>query len=312
VSKTAKGSRATEQGRGVKSGILLVDKASGPTSFQVVERVKKVTRARKAGHAGTLDPFATGILVVLLNQGTKLSRFLMDRDKVYRAVVRLGIETDTDDATGMILRKKDIGGITERIIEDEIKSFIGTITQIPPRYSAVHHKGKRAYELAREGVEFVPRMKQVKINFITILSINLPTVWIEVGCSSGTYIRSLASELGRRFGTGAHLVSLRRMRSGIFHVGMSYSIESISRHCANDTIEEVMIPLKDAVEEMREVEVPRTLVEKIRNGYMPQRGELDTEPLSYSGNYCKAVKGEELVAILKESVSGYEVSRVFL
>jgi len=301
-----------EHGRGIKSGILLVDKESGPSSFQVVERIKKLTGARKAGHAGTLDPFATGLLVVLLNQGTKLSPFLMPQDKVYRTAVMLGIETDTDDTTGTILRRRDIGSLTERVIEDEIQSFVGTITQIPPRYSAVHHKGKRAYELAREGMEFVPRKKQVRISSITILSIDLPVVWMEVRCSSGTYIRSLASELGRRLGTGAHLASLRRMRSGIFHVGMSYSIENLTRHCASTTIEEVVIPLKDAVEGMREVEVPGTLVERIRNGYMPQRGELDSGPLSYPGNYCKAVKGEELVAILRESVNGYEVSRVFL
>ncbi len=302
-----------EHGGGIKSGIVLVDKESGPSSFQVVERLKKLTGARKAGHAGTLDPFATGLLLVLLNQGTKLSPFLMTQDKAYRAAVRLGIETDTDDATGTILGQRDIGSLTERVIEERIQGFVGTITQIPPRYSAVHHEGKRAYELARKGVEFVPREKEVRITSIAILSIDLPVVWIEVGCSSGTYIRSLASELGRRLGTGAHLASLRRMRSGLFHVGMGYTIENLARHAANSTIEEVIIPLKDAVEGMREVEVSRTLVRRIRNGYMPQRGDLGQENvfLPKPGCYCKAVKGEELVAILRESIDGYEVSRVF-
>jgi tRNA pseudouridine55 synthase len=313
MSSAPKGSWAMEHGRGIESGIVLVDKESGPSSFQVVEHIKNLTGARKAGHAGTLDPFATGLLLVLLNQGTKLSPFLITQDKVYRAAVRLGIETDTDDATGTIRGQRDIGSLTERIIEERIQGFVGTITQIPPRYSAVHHKGKRAYELARKGVEFVPREKEVRITSITILSIDLPVVWIEVGCSSGTYIRSLASELGRRLGTGAHLASLRRMRSGPFHVGMGYTIEGLTRHAANSTIEEVVIPLKDAVEGMREVEVPWTLVRRIRNGYMPQRGDLDQEngSLPKPGCYCKAVKGEELVAILRESIDGYEVSRVF-
>ncbi len=302
-----------EHGRGIKSGVVLVDKESGPSSFRVVERVKNLTGARKAGHAGTLDPFATGLLLVILNQGTKLSPFLMTQDKVYRTAVRLGIETDTDDATGTILGQRDIGSLTERVIEERIQGFVGTITQIPPRYSAIHHKGKRAYELARKGVEFVPREKEVRITSITILSIDLPVVWMEVGCSSGTYMRSLASELGRRLGTGAHLASLRRMRSGFFHVGMGYTMENLTRHAANSTIEEVIIPLKDAVEGMREVEVPWTLVRRIRNGYMPQRGDLGQENvfLPKPGCYCKAVKGEELVAILRESSDGYEVSRVF-
>jgi tRNA pseudouridine55 synthase len=308
-----RGSRAMEHGRGIKSGIVLVDKESGPSSFQVVQRIKNLTGAGKAGHAGTLDPFATGVLIVLLNQGTKLSPFLMPRDKVYRTAVRLGIETDTDDATGTVTGQKDTGSLTERVIEERIQGFVGTIKQIPPRYSAVHHEGKRAYELARKGVEFVPREKEVRINSITILSIDLPVVWMEVSCSSGTYMRSLASELGSRLGTGAHLASLRRVRSGIFHVGMSYTMENLIRHCANSTIEEVIIPLKDAVEGMREVQVPWTLVGRIRNGYVPQRGDLDRENvfLPKPGSYCKAVKGEELIAILRESVNGYEVRRVF-
>jgi tRNA pseudouridine55 synthase len=296
-----------------EDGIMLVDKESGPSSFGVVERIKSLTGARKVGHAGSLDPFATGLLIVLLNQGTKLSPFLMSQGKVYRAALRLGIETDTYDVTGTIIDERGVGSLTERAIEEGIQGFIGTIKQVPPRYSAVHHKGMRAYELARKGVEFIPREREVRIEYITILSIDLPVVWIEVGCSPGTYIRSLTSELGSRLGTGAHLASLRRMRSGPFHVELSYTVQEVARHLANNTVEEVIIPLKDAVEGMREVEVPLTMARRIRNGYIPQRGELDRENASLHnhGCYCKAVKGEELVAILRESHNGYEVRRVF-
>lgn len=313
MSTATKGPRARNHGLWTTDGIMLVDKESGISSFGVVERVKHLTGARKVGHAGTLDPFATGLLIVLLNQGTKLSPFLMSQDKVYRAALRLGIETDTDDVTGTVIEERGVGTVGGKAIEEKIQGFVGTIKQVPPRYSAVHHKGKRAYELARKGVEFVPREREVRIDHITILTIDLPMVWIEVGCSSGTYIRSLASDLGRRLGTGAHLVSLRRMRSGLFHVDISYTVQQVTRHIANDKVEEVIIPLKDAVEGMREIEVPSTLAGRIRNGYIPQRGELNRQNVSLHspGCYCKAVKGEELVAILRESNNGYEVRRVF-
>ena len=127
-----------------KDGIMLVNKESGPTSFGVVERIKKLTGARKVGHAGTLDPFATGLLVVLVNQGTKLSPFLMSQDKVYQASLRLGIETDTDDVTGTVIAERGVDTISDKDIEETIQSFSGIIKQTPPRYSAVHHKGKRA------------------------------------------------------------------------------------------------------------------------------------------------------------------------
>jgi tRNA pseudouridine55 synthase len=311
MSSAPEGSGARTHEGGKKDGIMLVDKESGPSSFQVVERIKKLTGARRAGHAGTLDPFATGLLLVLLNQGTKLSPFLMSQDKVYRAALRLGIETDTDDLTGTIIEERGLGGITQRDIEDKIQGLVGIIKQVPPRYSAVHHHGKRAYELARKGIMFVPREREVRITSITIVSIDLPVVWIEVGCSSGTYIRSLASELGGRLGTGAHLTSLRRVRSGPFHVDMSSPVTGVIRHIADNTIDELIIPLKGAVMGMREVEVPSELAGRIRNGYMPQRGELESGSLSHPGCYCKAVQGEELVAIMRESTNGYEVCRVF-
>jgi tRNA pseudouridine55 synthase len=297
-----------------KDGVLLVDKEAGPSSFRVVERIKKITGARKAGHAGTLDPFATGLLIILLNQGTKLSSYVMSQDKVYRASLRLGIETDTADQGGRILEERGVAGVAEKGIEETLAGLVGIIKQVPPRYSAVHHHGKRAYELARKGEEFVPREREVRVDYISLLSIDLPVVWIEVGCSSGTYIRSLVSELGRRLGTGAHLASLRRVRSGLFHVDFAYTIGEVKRHLANGTIEEAIISLKDAVEGMREVEIPGALARRIRNGYIPQRAEMNrrnASPDNHKG-YCKAVTGEELVAILREANDGYEVRRVFV
>jgi len=297
-----------------KDGIIIVDKESGPTSFMVVQRIKDILKVKKAGHAGTLDPFATGVLVALLNQGTKLFPFLMSQDKAYKAALRLGIERDTQDLTGRIIKEKAIGRLTREDIEHKTRQFLGRIKQVPPPYSAVHHHGKRAYELARDGLEVDLQERDVRIDYINILSVDLPHVWIEVGCSSGTYIRTLAADLGRSLGTGAHLTFLRRIKSGQFLIGNAFTLTQIAQHISNDTVDEVIISLKDALKGMVEVEIPNTLARKIRNGYKPHRGELSWEdiPSFNPGDYLKVVVGEELVAILKEASNGYEIDRVFL
>jgi len=297
-----------------KDGIIIVDKESGPTSFMVVKRIKDVLKVKKAGHAGTLDPFATGVLVALLNQGTKLFPFLMSQDKVYKAALRLGIERDTQDLTGRIIKEKAIGRLTREDIEHKTRQFLGRIKQVPPLYSAVHHHGKRAYELARDGLEVDLQERDVRIDYINILSVDLPHVWIEVGCSSGTYIRTLAADLGRSLGTGAHLTFLRRIKSGQFLIGNAFTLTQIAQHLSNDTVDEMIISLKDALKGMVEVEIPNTLARKIRNGYKPHRGELSWEdiPSFNPRDYLKVVVGEELVAILKEASNGYEIDRVFL
>jgi len=296
-----------------RDGVIIVDKESGPSSFTVVERIKNLVRAKKAGHAGTLDPFATGVLAVLLNQGTKLSPFLMSQDKGYKAALRLGIETDTQDLTGNIIKKKDVGRLTRETIRQKTLQFLGTIKQVPPPYSAVHHKGRRAYELARDGIPIDLQEREVRVDYINILSVDLPAVWIEVGCSSGTYIRSLAADLGRSLDTGAHLTSLRRIKSGPFLVDNAVTVTQIAHHLSNNTVDEVIMQLKDALKGMKEAEIPDTLARKIRNGYRLHRGELPLENISSfdSGGYLKTVRGNELVAILREASNGYDIVRVF-
>lgn len=296
-----------------RDGIIVVDKESGPSSFKVVERIKNLLRVKRAGHAGTLDPFASGVLVVLLNQGTKLSPFLMSQDKVYQAALRLGIETDTQDLTGRIIRETPIGRLTGEDIKRNTLQFLGWVKQVPPPYSAVHYRGKRAYELARSGSEADLKARDVRIDYINILSVDLPTVWIEVGCNAGTYIRTVAADMGRSLGTGAHLTFLRRIKSGPFLVDNTSSVAQIAQHLSNDTIDKLIIPLKDALKGMMEVDIPPALARKIRNGYRPGRDELRREDISslYFGDYLKVVMGNELVAVLKEGSNGYEINRVF-
>jgi tRNA pseudouridine55 synthase len=297
-----------------RDGIIVVDKDPGPSSFKVVERIRNLLRVKRAGHAGTLDPFASGVLVVLLNQGTKLSPFLMSQDKVYQAALRLGIETDTQDLTGRIIGENPIGGVTGEDIKGNILQFLGSREQVPPPYSAVHYRGQRAYELARSGSEADLKARDVRIDYINILSVDLPTVWIEVGCSAGTYIRALAADMGRSLGTGAHLTFLRRIKSGPFLLDNAFTVTQIAQHLSNDTIEELIIPLKDALKGMMEVDIPPPLARKIRNGYRPERDELRREdiPSLHCGDYLKVVMGDELVAVLTEGSNGYEINRVFV
>ena len=158
-----------------KDGIIIIDKECGTSSFGVVDSVKGMIRA-KVGHAGTLDPFATGVLILLINQGTKLSHFLMSQDKVYRAALMLGVETDTQDLTGRVTKEKSVGNLSEEDIRRKALDFLGTIKQVPPAYSAVHYKGKRAYEFARNGIEVDLQERDVRVDYINVLSVDIPNV----------------------------------------------------------------------------------------------------------------------------------------
>ena len=177
-------------------GILLVNKIKGETSHDVVKKVKAAFGLKncKVGHAGTLDPFATGLLIILLGQGTKLSRFIMSEDKVYRGTMRLGVETDTLDCTGSVVHKVTVSELGIEQIREKARQFVGEIEQLPPVYSAVKYKGTRAYKLARRGEEMSLKKRNVTVYSLRILSVDLPDVTMEVRCSSGTYIRSLAAD----------------------------------------------------------------------------------------------------------------------
>lgn len=305
---------ATDDELRTKDGVIVVDKEPGPSSFQIVEKIKGLIKAKKVGHAGTLDPFATGVLVVLLNKGTKLSPFLMSHDKVYKGSLTLGIETDTQDVTGRIIDKKDISSLTNEMIKGSAIQFIGEIKQVPPSYSAVHYNGKRAYELARKGIDIDLQPKDVRVDYINILSIDLPHVTFEVGCSSGTYVRTLAADLGRSLGVGAHLSSLRRIQSGPFHVADAVTLKQITYHLSDNTIGKVIVSLRNALKGVMEVEISDTLAQKIKNGYHPNWKELSRKRASSINtyDYLKAVTGDELVAILRKDEGGYRVIKVFL
>ncbi len=200
------------------SGMLNIIKPQGMTSFAVVARVKELTGERRAGHAGTLDPDATGVLPVALGQATRLIEFLVDSTKVYRAEIELGAATDTYDAGGSIIYRKDPSAISESMVRAVLASFLGAIQQVPPMYSALRHHGKRLYKLARAGISIERQPRAAHVYRIDLLNYANPFLTIDIECGKGTYIRSLANDLGEKLSCGAYMKGLTRLKVGPFDI----------------------------------------------------------------------------------------------
>lgn len=213
------------------NGVLLVDKPQGLTSHDVVARARRALGTRAIGHAGTLDPMATGLLILLVGYATRLNEYVLHRDKSYSATLKLGERTDTDDAEGRILQTRPVPDISHARLNELAAKFTGEIEQVPPQYSAVSKNGQRAYVLARKGehVDIDPR--RVTITNLRFITVNLPLAEFEMSCGSGTYVRSVARDLGEALGCGAHLVALRRTRIGDFGVDQAVSVENIRADC---------------------------------------------------------------------------------
>ncbi len=209
------------------NGILNINKPGGVTSFDVVAIVKRLSREQRVGHAGTLDPAATGVLPVCLGQGTRMVEFLIEATKTYRAEIELGVATDTYDASGKVTQKGDPSGVSQGWLESVLTSFCGVIDQTPPMYSAVKYRGRPLYELARAGIEVERRSRPTKIYHLELIAWQPPIATIEVVCGKGTYIRSLAHDLGQTLGCGANLKSLIRLRCGLFDIKDSISLPQL-------------------------------------------------------------------------------------
>jgi tRNA pseudouridine55 synthase len=226
----------------VLCGVLNVDKPPGMTSHDVVASIRKMARQRKVGHAGTLDPMATGVLLVCLGQATRVSEYLMRSPKVYRATVRLGISTTTDDAEGEVVAEAEVH-VTREQVDRALSQFLGRIDQVPPKYSAVKRGGKRLYQLARQGIEVEVPAREVDIARLRVTEWALPTMQLEVHCGPGTYIRALARDLGDALGCGAHLAALRRVSSGSFSASDAVTLEGLSEAFAKGTVDQHLYPL---------------------------------------------------------------------
>jgi len=224
-------------------GILNVDKPEGITSFRVVGLVRRLSGVRKVGHAGTLDPLATGVLLVCLGQAVRVTEYLMELPKTYRGTVRLGVATDTFDAAGEPVFEGDADSVDEDALRAALAELARQEEQVPPAYSAVKVGGTPAHRLARAGRPVSLRPRKAHIERIDLLSFRPPLVEIEVRCGKGTYIRTLADDLGRRLGCGGHLTALRRTAIGPFHVEEAVSLERLEAAFAEDAWRELLLPL---------------------------------------------------------------------
>jgi len=211
------------------NGIMLIDKPAGISSAKAVSKVKRLLKVKKVGHAGTLDPFATGLLICCINKATKLSGQFLSGKKTYEAVMRLGIETDSQDFTGKIISQTEVPEISKQQIEEVFRSFEGEIEQIPPVFSALKHNGVPSYKLARKGIAIEKPARQITIFNLEINDIKLPEIRFTAQCSAGTYIRTLAADIGKKLGCGAHLTELRRIESSQFHIRNAISLENLEK-----------------------------------------------------------------------------------
>lgn len=280
-------------------GLIIVDKPVGPTSHNIVTLVRRGTKIRKVGHAGTLDPRASGVLVLCLGAATRLSEYLSTSTKTYEAVVRWGASTRTYDSDGEVTHST--GKVPSlRQIEALLPEFVGEIDQSPPPFSAIKVGGKKAYDLARSGEEVDLTPRKVHIHRLEIRSYRPPDLSLLVECSAGTYIRSLAHDLGERLGMGAHLASLRRTKAGPFTLEEAVALPRLEVSFLTGKWEQYVRPAVDALPEFPSIQLDAEALEKVRFGH-----RIPAEP--GSSGMAKAVTPEgELVAVLEAVEGGTE------
>jgi tRNA pseudouridine55 synthase len=257
-----------DQMKNIVSGVLVVDKPIGLTSHDVVQIIRRGTGIRRAGHTGTLDPRASGVLVILIGPAVRLSEYVSASDKRYQATIRLGSSTDTYDADGTVVSAEvSSDNITEDQFHEILQNFVGEIQQVPPPYSAVKVKGKKAYEMARKGEKVKLEPRKINVFSLEVLEWALPEIVIDVYCSSGTYVRSLANDLGAELGTGAHLIGLRRTKSGRFTLRDAVPLRRLQEAFDAGDWYRYLIPAAEALADWPLVELDADAVELVRHGH---------------------------------------------
>lgn len=281
------------------SGLLVIDKPPGMSSARVVAKVKRLTGARKAGHTGTLDPFATGVLICCLNEGTKLARFFLEGNKTYQAMLRLGTETDTQDATGTVTAENEVPVFQRHQLEAAFAGFRGTIDQRPPSYSALKHKGVPLYKWARSGKQIRKPARKIQIFKIEILGVNLPEIRFVVSCSSGTYLRTLCADIGNVLGCGGHLKELRRIESSNFGVADAISFEALAELVDNGELASRIVRPAETLPQFPVHRADNTLTAKIKYGKIITYADIWPGQAGLVHNYIKIIgKSNRLLAIL--------------
>jgi tRNA pseudouridine55 synthase len=249
-------------------GIVLLDKPVGMSSNAALQAVKRLYRARKAGHTGSLDPLASGLLPLCFGNATKVSAFLLEADKRYRVAIKLGIKTATGDAEGEVINVRPVNGIAAADLQAALGRFTGTILQIPPMHSAIKHQGQPLYKLARKGIEVERQARPVVIHDLRLLAWKGDVAEIEAACSKGTYIRTLAEDIGESLGTGAHVIALRRISTGPFRAEQMTSLEQLGATADEgmESLDRYLMPMEDALEQWPEVCLSDDLAFYLRQG----------------------------------------------
>ena len=289
-------SRSADRPHPGVSGILNLNKSAGMTSHDVVLHVRRLTGVRKVGHAGTLDPMATGVLLLCLGQATRVAEYLVAGRKQYRAVIRFGISTDTYDAEGSITRSVDIPQLHQDQVADALAAFLGAIQQVPPQYSAIRQKGQKLYELARRGIPVQVPPRTVEIDRIELVAWESPYLTIDVTCSPGTYIRSLAHDLGQRLETGGHLAALRRLASGSWRLEDASTLDDLEKAVEMEHWVQLLHPLDAALQDFERVDLPAELAHRVSQG----QAVLLDQP-SQASLICAYAPDNKLVAVLRPS-----------
>ncbi len=296
------------------TGVVGIDKPAGITSHDVVNRVRRIFNTRRAGHTGTLDPLATGVLVICLGQATRIAEYLASDRKTYVAEVRFGLTTDSQDISGGILSQTDTSQVTEEIIREILPSFTGAIEQIPPMVSALHHQGKRLYELARQGIEVERKPRSVEIHRLELKSFapgpNAGAV-LEVECSTGTYIRTLAADIGAALRVGAAMATLRRTRSGTFTISECLTLEALQQRASEGILQSVIRSVSEALAHWPKLDLDEREHARILYGQSISARTDEVQGMREGDLAALVVKSGEAVAIARRRGSELAPIKVF-
>lgn len=287
-------------------GIAVLDKPKGISSAQAVNRVKRLLKTKKAGHTGTLDPLATGVLPVCLDRATRAIPFFDERFKEYEATMKLGVVTDTLDSTGTVLAENPVPDLDESDVLEVIGHFKGESEQTPPMYSALKKDGKRMYELARMGIEVQRQPRKILIQDIRLTGMEGSLVSLFLRCSKGTYVRSLVSDIGERIGCGAHLVELRRVRSGIFGIKDAITLNELE----NGDVK--LLSIKEALSFMKTIEIKRDITELIKRGMQLKKYIIDDLflPEFMVGERMLVAEGVDAVSVVEAKVNSDRIDEL--
>ncbi len=292
-----------------RSGILLVDKPEGPSSARVVATAKRLAGARKVGHLGTLDPFASGLLPLAVNEATKIAQYFLDADKDYTGMITLGAETDTQDRTGRVLSRRDPPLLGRQEIESLRSRFSGCLQQVPPMYSALKRDGARLYELARQGMEVGREPRRIRVEIDRLEQVAPAELEFELTCSKGTYVRTLAADIGRFLGCGAYLSRLRRVASGPFRIADANPLDALEALADADAVP--LVSLNDALGHLSCAVLGADAVDRLRRGLQGCLAEVE-EPAAAETTRRVVDPDGHLVALIgwEKAANAWRILRI--